>query len=169
MKFTYVLLMLLVSLPVAAHGPTPRKTDESILIKAPLEQVWQSISEPCAIAAWHPAIAACTSADAMKRKLALKTGGDIQEEFDEVQVAEKTISYRFAGDVDIKAIAVSSLSGRIRLVEEGGQVRVSWMARYYRAFTGNEPPPGQDDETAMQAVGQYVLSALQGLKAHMEK
>lgn len=164
MKSIATVLLLLVALPAAAHGPTPRKTDESITIKASVADVWKKLGEPCAIAGWHPDIAGCQSTDPKKRVIALKNGGVVTEEFDEVQEADGTISYRLSGEIDVKAIAVSSLNGRIKLVPDGDQVKVSWMARYYRAFTGNEPPAGQDDESAQNAVDAYVKSGLDGLR-----
>lgn len=164
MKSMAAVLMFLMAVPAAAHGPTPRKTDQSILIKASVADVWKKLGDPCAIVDWHPDIAGCQSPDAKKRVLTLKNGGVITEEFDEVQEADSTISYRLVGEVDARAIAVSSLNGRIRLVPDGDQVKVSWMARYYRVFTGNEPPAGQDDDSAQSAVDAYIKSGLEGLQ-----
>ncbi len=169
MKRYVPLLMLLVTMTAAAHGPTPRKTEESIAIKASADTIWKNLGDLCGIAAWHPDVAACTSSEPNKRTLTLKNGGVVNEEFDEILDSEKSISYRIAGEVDPKAIAVSSLNGRIKITQDSDQAKVTWMARYYRAFTGNEPPPGQDDEAAMQAINGYIAGALQGLKARMEQ
>lgn len=167
MKSMVTVLMLLVAFPAAAHGPTPRKTDESMLVNAAPEAVWKKLSEPCAITTWHQDVAECTSSSPLKRTLTLKNGGVLEEGVDELLPVEMVLSYRLNGDIDIKALPVSSMSGRIKLKAEGDGVRVSWMARYYRAFTGNEPPPGQDDEAAQSAVDAYVKSGLEGLKTLM--
>lgn len=164
MKPFLAVLMTCIALPAAAHGPTPRKSDQSVLVEAAPEVVWKMLGTPCAIAEWHPQVAACQATSDKGRVLTLKNGGKLAEGFDEVLPEEMSLSYRLEGDVDIQALPVSSLSGRIRLKAEGAATRVSWMARYYRAFTGNEPPPGQDDVSAEQAVNAYISSALEGIK-----
>ena len=169
MKFThgfYLTAFLLsgITLPVFAHGPTPQKTDQSKLINQAPAAVWKKLSEPCAITKWHSEVGHCESSAAMKRTLTLKNGGKINEEIDEILPAEMTISYRLGGEVDIKALPVSSLTGRIKVVPEGAGSRVSWLARYYRADTTNEPPKGLDDESAQKAVNAYVKAALEGLE-----
>lgn len=158
--------MICIALPVAAHGPTPQKSDQSVLVEASPETVWKMLSAACEIAAWHPQVAECQAAE-KGRILTLKNGSELVEGFDEVLPAEMTLSYRLDGEVDIQALPVSSLSGRIKLKAEGAATRVAWMARYYRAFTGNEPPPGQDDESAVQAVNAWISSALEGIKASL--
>ncbi len=169
MKLLYPWFLLVLATPVCAHGPTPQKTDQTVLIQAPAETVWKLLSEPCAIRQWHPDVADCQSSDARKRELTLKNGAKLNEEFDEVLVEEMSISYRLAGNPDIKALPVSSLTGRIKLKPEGSGVRVSWMARYYRADTTNEPPKGMDDQSALNAVNQYVKSGLDGLASPAAK
>jgi len=169
MKRFAPLLIFLMAQSAAAHGPTPQKTDESIIVKASVDTIWKNLTDLCGIATWHPDVAACVSSAPNKRTLTLKSGGMVNEEFDEILDVEKSISYRIAGEVDIKAIAVSSLNGRIQVSQDGDQSKVTWKARYYRVFTGNEPPPGQDDEAAMLAINQYISKALQGLKERIEK
>ena len=157
-------LLSAIMMPAYAHGPTPQKTDQSALINAAPAAVWKKLSEPCAIANWHSEVSNCESSTALKRTLTLKNGGKINEEIDEILPAEMTISYRLGGDMDIKALPVSSLTGRIKVVAEGAGSRVSWLARYYRFDTTNEPPKGLDDESAQKAVNAYVKTALEGLE-----
>lgn len=174
MKFTQgfyltALVLSAIAMPAHAHGPTPQKTDQSALINAAPAEVWKKLSEPCAIATWHGEVSQCESSDALKRTLTLKSGGKLQEEVDEILPAEMSISYRLGGDMDIKALPVSSLTGRIKVVAEGAGSRVTWVARYYRFDTTNEPPKGQDDESAQKAVNAYVKTALEGLERAPEK
>lgn len=166
------MLALMISvaiLPAYAHGPTPQKTDQSALINLTPAQVWKKLSEPCAIDSWHAEVAKCESSTPLKRTLTLKNGGQMQEEIDEILPAEMTMSYRLGGDMDIKALPVSSLNGRIKVVAEGAGSRVSWVARYYRFDTTNEPPKGSDDESAQKAVNAYVKAALEGLEHAPQK
>lgn len=168
MKLVYTLPWLLAASlfnsSAWAHGPTPQKTDESMQVSASPETVWQKVSKPCALAQWHPQVAACEAINDKQQKLTLKNGKQLLQEIDEVSVAEMTIAYRLSGDIDLEALPVSSLNGKIKVSANGSEAKVTWTARYYRAFTGNEPPAGQDDESAKAAVDDFVKAGLQGLK-----
>jgi mxaD protein len=164
-----VSLLCVVSSTALAHGPTPQKTDESVLVNLSPEVVWKKLSEPCAIQDWHPSVTTCEAPEQNKRVLTLKSGGKIYEEFDEVLASEMKISYRLGANSDTKAMPVSSLNGRISIKAEGSGTRVSWMVRYYRVDTTNEPPPGTDDEAARNAVNAYVKQGLANLEASSPK
>lgn len=164
MKLIYTLIFSAIAIPAFAHGPTPQKTDQTATVKASTDVVWKQLSEPCAIKNWHPDVADCISSDPKKRTLTLKNGSKIEEEVDEIVPAEMSISYRIAGEIDVKALPVSSLTGRIKVKTNGADSDVSWLARYYRADTTNEPPKGMDDESATKAVNAFVKVGLSGLE-----
>ena len=148
-----------------AHGPTPRKTEDSVLIKTSPEAMWKKLTTPCNIASWHPDVAKCEIINDTEHKITLKNGKSFTEGIDELDQGNQEISYRIEGNIDVDALPISSLNGRIRLSAEDGGVRVTWIARYYRAFTGNEPPEGQDDEAAQNAIDQFVKTGLANLAA----
>lgn len=164
MKLYIGLLSIIMSGNVLAHGPTPQKTDESVQLKATPDAVWKKIIEPCGITKWNVEVTACDVVSDKQQTLTLKNGKKLLQEVDEIAMAEMTYSYRLSGEIDISALPVSSLHGKIKVTpdEEGSKVR--WTARYYRAFTGNEPPAGQDDESAKNAIDQFVKTGLNGLK-----
>lgn len=164
MKWSLLLAGLLLSANAWAHGPTPQKTDESIQVGASAEAVWKRISAPCGLAQWHPQVTACEAVGDKQQKLTLKNGKQLLQEIDEVSAADMTLAYRLYGDIDLEALPVSSLNGKIKVSADGSNAKVVWTARYYRAFTGNEPPAGQDDESAKNAVDSFVKEGLQGLK-----
>lgn len=164
MKWSLLLAGLLLSANVWAHGPTPQKTDESIQVGTSADAVWKRISAPCGLAQWHPQVTACEAVNDKQQKITLKNGKQLLQEIDEVSAAEMTVSYRLSGDIDLEALPVSSLNGKIKVSADGSLAKVVWTARYYRAFTGNEPPAGQDDESAKNAVDSFVKEGLQGLK-----
>lgn len=164
MKVWILILNLCMSGAVFAHGPTPQKTDESVQVAASPEVIWKKITEPCGIAKWHPEVAGCDVVNEKKQTLTLKNGKKILQEVDEIAAQEMTFSYRFSGEIDIAALPVSSLNGKIKVAADGAGAKVSWTARYYRAFTGNEPPAGQDDESAKNAIDAFVKVGLNGLK-----
>jgi mxaD protein len=164
MKKCLLLAGLMLSANVWAHGPTPQKTDESIQVHAAAEAVWQRISAPCGMAQWHPQVTACEAVGDKQQKITLKNGKQLLQEIDEVDGKEMVVAYRLSGDIDLEALPVSSLNGKIKVSADGENAKVVWTARYYRAFTGNEPPEGQDDESAKNAVDAFVKEGLQGLK-----
>ncbi|MDP8568230.1 SRPBCC family protein [Methylophilus aquaticus] len=164
MKLLMLLLGLSVSSVVLAHGPTPQKTDESVQVGSSAADMWKRVSDPCAIAQWHPEVTACSPVNEKQQTLTLKNGKQLLQEIDEVAQAEMTVSYRLSGEIDLEALPVSSLNGKIKVSPDGSGAKISWTARYYRAFTGNEPPAGQDDESAKSAVDSFVKAGLQGLK-----
>ena len=144
--------------------PDTAKTDESIQVGASADAVWKRISAPCGLAQWHPQVTACEAVNDKQQKITLKNGKQLLQEIDEVSAAEMTVAYRLSGDIDLEALPVSSLNGKIKVSADGSNAKVVWTARYYRAFTGNEPPAGQDDESAKNAVDSFVKEGLQGLK-----
>lgn len=165
MKLLIALLSLAIAAPALAHGPTPRKTDESVSVKAAADAVWAKVAEPCGIAKWHPEVKACEVVDDKTSNITLKNGGKLQQQIDELDVAGKTINYRLGGEIALEALPVSSLTGRIKVEADGSNSKVSWMARFYRFDTGNEPPEGQDDETAQNAVDGFIKAGLAELEA----
>lgn len=169
MKLIPMLVLTAIALPAYAHGPTPQKTDESVLLKATPQAVWQQLSTPCAIATWDPDVTACEADGELKRTLTLKNGGRVFEEIDEILPDEMSISYRLGTKTEVKALAVSSLTGRIKVKAEDTGARVSWIARYYRADTTNEPPAGMDDAAARDSVTAYIKAALGGLDTALQK
>lgn len=164
MKWSLLLAGLLWSVQGWAHGPTPQKTDESIQVSTSADAVWKRVSAPCGLGQWHPQVTACEVVSDRQQKITLKNGKHLLQEIDEVSAADMTVAYRLSGDIDLEALPVSSLNGKIKVQAEGAQAKVVWTARYYRAFTGNEPPAGQDDESAKNAVDAFVKEGLQGLK-----
>lgn len=169
MKLLYTLVLSAMAFPAYAHGPTPQKTDQSVWIAATPAAVWQQLSDPCAISEWDPDIAECKAENDLKRTLVLKNGSSLVEEVDEILPGEMSISYRLGSNSEITALAVSSLTGRIRVKAENGGAAVTWIARYYRADTRNEPPAGMDDAAAKQAVDSYIANALAGLQQQLTK
>jgi mxaD protein len=159
-----LLLVGLISANAWAHGPTPQKTDEAVQVNAAADAVWKRVSAPCGLAQWHPQVSACVAVNEKQQKITLKNGKQLLQEIDEVSASDMTVSYRLSGDIDLEALPVSSLNGKIKVIADDGNAKVSWTARYYRAFTGNEPPAGQDDESAKTAVDAFVKEGLQGLK-----
>lgn len=167
-----VLLAACSALPAIAHGPTPQKIDESIDIAAPPAAVWALVGEFGNCARWNPRLASCTAdqgnAAGSRRVLTLAQGGSLSEELDEHLPAEMSLSYRSGRTVDPKVLAVGSYTARLRVVKTERGSRLEWRARAYRADTGNDPAPGLDDASAVKALRDLMLPALQAARTQLE-
>lgn len=153
--------------PAAAHGPTPQKADESLVIPASPEQVWKLVGNFGGIAGWHPLVkqAKATGGDAAgaERVLILEKG-EITEGLDEYDTAARRISYRLSKE-NIEALPVSFYTAAIEVKPSGNGSEVTWGARFYRADTGNFPPDELNDEAAIAAMTNFIRQGLEGLKA----
>lgn len=70
---------------------------EQARIEAPIQKVWEQITEFCAIAGWHPAVATCdlreTEGKKPGRVITLKDGGVIEEQLLSVTASRRTVRY----------------------------------------------------------------------------
>ena len=169
---TLAALAGLAALPAWAHGPTPQKIDEAVEIAAPPAAVWALVGDFASFSRWNPRLKASEADRAntvgSKRSLTLAQGGSVSEELDEHLPAEMSLSYRSGRAIDPKVLAVGSYSARLRVLPAGSGSRLEWRARAYRADTGNEPAPGQDDAAAVKALRDFMLPALQAAKQRLE-
>lgn len=69
-KFLFLLVTLLASFQIYAHGPTPQKVQETITINASVEKVWAVVKDFCNIQKWHPAVEKTTC----EKKVAILLG-----------------------------------------------------------------------------------------------
>lgn len=155
-----------------AHGPTPHKIDETVVIAAKPEKVWALIGEFADLAKWHPLVSASAAkSDEIQGKLrvvTLKSGGTIVDGLTEYDPAKMTYSYRRVDD-DVKALPVSSYTATISVVPAPDGAVVEWIGRYYRGDTGNDPPENLNDEAAAKAMEELFQSGLSNLKALAER
>ncbi|MDY0055507.1 MAG: SRPBCC family protein [Methyloversatilis sp.] len=171
MKATLSMLSFALIAPLAqAHGPTPQKIDESVTIAAPPDKVWAVVGDFAGIAGWNPSIAESSADkgnDAGSTRTLKLDKGSVTEQLDDYDAAGMTMNYR-SGDANPAVLPVSSYSGRLTVKAEGSGSKLSWQARGYRADTGNEPPPGMDDESAVKALRALMRPGLDAVKAKLE-
>ena len=164
---------LLLATPAAAHGPTPQKIDESIVIAAPPDEVWAIVGDFANFAAWNPWLSA-SEADkgntpgSTRTLTRAKGGGTLTEELDDYQPGQRELSYRSGRKLDPQVLPASSYSVRLQVTPEGDGSKVSFRGRAYRADTGNDAPKGRDDKAVIAAMKAYIVPALQKLKAGLE-
>jgi hypothetical protein len=150
-----------------AHGPTPQKIDEKVVISAPIDAVWNKVSDFSTIAEWHPMVENVNVPEEGTRVLTLKDKGNITESLDDMDVDAHTMSYRLYEE-DIEVFPVSFYSVSIELVEAAEGTEMIWKGRFYRADTGNFPPEHYSDDAAVAAMTEFANSGMTSLKSQLE-
>jgi mxaD protein len=165
------ILISLSTLPAAAHGPTPQKISEKIVIASPPAEVWALAGEFAKIDQWHPLVqksAGGGNAAGSERTITLKSGGDLVEGLDEYKSEEMSYAYRLSKE-NIEAFPVSFYSAALTVKPaEGGGSEIEWSGRFYRADTSNFPPENLNDAAAIAAMENFFRQGLEGLKAKLE-
>lgn len=165
------LALALLPFAAAAHGPTPKKVEKSVVIAADPAAVWAVLGDFAAISGWHPDVAASSgsggNAAGGTRTVTLKAGGDIVDGLDEYDAAAMSYAYRL-GTPNIEAFPVSFYTAAIKVEPDAAGAKVTWMGRFYRADTGNFPPDELNDDAAIAAMDTFFADGLDGLKAKLE-
>ncbi len=160
------------ALSAQAHGPTPQKVEETIEIAAPPATVWAKVQTFSDLADWHPAVKSSAAGKdengGETRTIVLKSnGGELTEGLDYRTEEEMKMGWRLSKE-KVDVCPVSSYSAAISVEPAGSGSAVRWLARLYRADTTNEPAPGKDDASAVQASSDFIKQGLEGLKAKLE-
>ncbi|MBB4200164.1 MxaD protein [Rhodoblastus sphagnicola] len=172
MKPFWIMTALCVCAPALAHGPTPIKVDESIVIAADPKAVWALAGPIDSLSVWHPDVAAVKTSggpgNGAEREIVLKAGGVIKEGVDEYDGAGMKYSYRMY-DPNLDALPVSSYSATFSVTPapDGGS-EAHWRGRLYRGDTSNEPPENLDDDAARGAITAFFRHGLDNLKKKAE-
>jgi len=164
-------LLVCASTLAVAHGPTRQKVTETETIKAAPDAVWNKVKDFNGMAAWHPAVESSTATDDSKvgsvRTLSLKGGGKMIETLETYSDAEHKFSYRAK---DGGALPVTNYTSTLTVkAGEGGTTLVEWRGAFYRGYPNNNPPAGQDDEAAVNAITGVYKTGLANLKKIMEQ
>jgi len=172
MRLVALVLAALALFPTiaSAHGPTRQKVSEKVEINAPLDKVWEAISNFQDMS-WHPAIekveGSGDSAVNATRTVTLKSGGTIDEKLVEVNPDKHTIKYEIT-KVDTSVLPVNNYTSWISAKADGDKTLVEWRGAFYRGYMNNDPPPELSDEAAVKAVQGVYRGGLDGLKAKIE-
>jgi mxaD protein len=160
------------ALSAAAHGPTPKKVEETIAIAAPPAAVWAIVEDFGTIADWHPLVAKSEgkggNAAGAEREVTLKSGGVLRDGLDEYLAEDMSYGYRLAKEnVDAFPVSFYAATLTVKPGASGGS-DVAWIGRFYRADTSNFPPEDKNDAAAVAAMTTFFQEGLQGLKAKAE-
>lgn len=164
---------LIFPIHVLAHGPTPQKAKESIVINASVDKVWNAIKVFDDVASWHGDIKK-SAGDGMNvsggtRTLTFQNDEVIVEELDYFSDQDHEYSYRLKTE-NVKALPVSSYSTGIQVTpgETENTSTVTIKSRFYRGDTGNTPPEQLNDKAAVKAMTQFYKNGLNSLKQGLE-
>lgn len=160
-------LGLIMAFSAIAHGPTPQKIDEKIIINADVAKVWDKLKEFDSLEQWHTGIDSIEMEDETTRVVTLKEGGKITDSLDDLNDQEHYISYRLLTEnIDAFPVSFYTITIQVEAADNGSEV--SWSGRFYRADTGNFPPENLNDEAAVKAMTEYAQAGLKGLKDLVE-
>lgn len=170
-----LLLLSFLLFPVTslAHGPTPQKAKESVIINAPVDAVWNVIKQFDAIASWHPDVKA-SSGDGKNasdgiRTLTLKNDGQLVESLDYYSDKDHEYNYRLKTE-NVTVFPVSSYTTNLQVTagDDANTSVVTLKSRFYRGDTGNTPPESLNDAAAVKAMNTFFKNGLTGLKQKLE-
>lgn len=166
-----IITFSLFSLSVNAHGPTPQKADEKIVIDAPIEKIWSVIKEFDQISKWHPDVTSSKGdgkniSDGV-RSMTLLNGGVIEESLDYYSETDHEYNYRLKGE-NTAVFPISSHTSSIQLIAQGDKTLVKWKSRFYRGDTGNSPSKKLNDKSAVEVMKLFIQNGLKGLKETIE-
>ncbi len=171
-----LLLLSFLLFPVTslAHGPTPQKAKESVIINAPVDAVWNAVKQFDAIASWHPDVKA-SSGDGKNasdgiRTLTLQNDGQLVESLDYYSDQDHEYNYRLKTE-NVTAFPASSYTTNLQVTagNDSGTSMITLKSRFYRGDTGNTPPEKLNDEAAVKAMNTFFKNGLAGLKQQLEK
>lgn len=156
-----------------AHGPARIKTEQSVVLNATPDEVWQAIGRFDDMS-WHPAVAStemtadspdAVTPDKSTRVLHLKAdAGDptITETLTKWQPEKRCYGYLIK-EVDVKVVPVTNYAATLCVNDEAGKAKVVWKGGFYRGFPNNEPPADLNDDAAIKAVTGIYQGGLDAL------
>ncbi len=169
----WILALLAAFAPAASAVDAPEmKVEHSILINAAPEQVWEVVADFNGLPRWLPTIVesrlilGTNRQVGAIRELTRANGTKVQEKLLEYETNPMTFTYTYldgqVGATDYFATMTATDAG-------GGKTKVVWKARFKRvAYWTDNPPPGQDDATPLNALNKVYPLGLQTLKKVVE-
>lgn len=167
MKLSNLVLATLLVAPmsVMAHGPTPQKVSYMIELEKPAADVWAVVKDFGSLNKWDyytPKVTLDKKGDEVSRVVMFKDGKNKStEKLRSVDDATKTIKW----EVSETTLPVNDLVITVSVYESGEKSKLEMKGKFYRKYMQNPPiPEGQDDETAIKVMTEYVKNALNSAK-----
>ena len=168
-KFLALIALAAFSFNAAAHGPTPQKIDERIVIKAEPAKAWAMVKDFANVQQWLPTVKSTKitkkGADTF-RTISLKNGGKVKDRIKSIDDENMKIKFEVISGGPFTNynpyISVKAGPGK-------GESTVRYFHRFYRFFPNNPPiPEGQDEAAANKFVKDTYGPGLENLKKVLE-
>ena len=144
MRMFWAVVAILLASPALAHGPTPIKVDESIVIAADPKAIWAVAGKFDSIANWHPDVVSVKAkgGDAIgaEREITLAQGRRAERGIGRNEPSSFKYSYRMS-DPNLDALPVSSYSATFVITPTAsGGSEVHWYGRFIGATLAMNRP-----------------------------
>ncbi|MDG1074771.1 MAG: SRPBCC family protein [Methylophilaceae bacterium] len=168
-QFLALIAMAVFSLSAIAHGPTPQKIDNRVIIKAEPAKVWAMVKDYENVQKWLPTVKSVSvekkGADIV-RTIVLKNGIKLKDKIKQVDDANMKIKFEV-----IEGGPFSNYNPYIS-VDKGsnaGESEVRFFHRFYRQYPNNPPiPEGQDEASAIKFINDTFVPGNENLKKVLE-
>ncbi|OUR72373.1 polyketide cyclase [Methylophaga sp. 41_12_T18] len=184
-KLLALFLMLLPALAYS-HGAPRLKVTEEIVINAEPAKVWAAIKDFDQLHTWLPPIKSSTAQGGNEagatRVLTTESGATIDETLKKFDDEKMSLMYAITamstvGEVDdhgemheVPAVPVSKYKAWLSVAAVDGGSKVTWKAKFFRAYHGKGHPPAElDDNAGKSAISGIFKSGLENVKAQLEK
>lgn len=168
-KFLALVAIATLSFNAFAHGPTPQKSDNRIIIKADPAKVWAVVKDFNGVDKWLPSVKSIATekkGEDSFRELTLNDGKVVKERLKNIDDGKMKIKYEI-----VDGAPVSNHSGwiSVKAGPEAGESTVRHFVRFYRFYPQNPPiPEGQDDASAVKFIADTYEPGLEELKKVLE-
>ena len=153
MMMTLAACLALVSGPALAHGPVRLKTEQTVTLDAPVDDVWGVIGHFDDMS-WFPGVASVAATGTEKGATRVRTMEDgqvINEELLKLQPEKYAISTLML-DTNLDVVKATNYASHITLKDADGKTLLTWKGAFYRGFPQNEPPADLNDDAAVASV-----------------
>jgi len=169
-----------------SHGAPRITVTEEVTINAAPEKVWEAIKDFDNLHAWLPPIKSTKASGGNEvgatRTLTTQSDSTIDETLKKFDNDKMSMMYAITamstvGEVDdhgemheIPAVPVSKYKAWLSVKAVDGGSKVTWKAKFFRAYHGKGHPPVElDDKAAKNAITGIFKSGLDNLKMQLEK
>lgn len=182
------LLLSIALLPAVAfsHGAPRLTVTEEITINAEPQKVWNAIKDFDKLHTWLPAIKSTAAKGGNEagatRTLTTQTDSTIDETLKKFDEEKMSLMYAITamstiGEVDdhgemheVPAVPVSKYKAWLSVKAVDGGSKVTWKAKFFRAYHGKGHPPAElDDKAGKAAISGIFKSGLENVKSQLEK
>ena len=167
------LLLAAAAAPLIAADAPEMKIEQSIVINAPPEVVWDVISDFNGLPRWLPTIVESkivfgkNRQEGAIREITRANGSKVQEKLITYEPWNMSLGYTYIGG----QVAATDYFPTMTVTDAGGgKSKMVWKARFKRvAYWTDEPPAGQDDATPLNGLNKVYTLGLENLKKVIEE